>query len=330
MQRSCKRGLCIFYLTFPGLSGILCKIPNDESEKPQCIYFKIQPVCGRLSKDRMGDDISLQTNRHQHRRLSETEIIQTGKHMEKNYKLIIGYDGTRYFGWEHQPGKDTIQGKLEDVLNHLAEEPVLIIGAGRTDAGVHARAMVANVVLSVDMTAEQLRDYMNRYLPDDIIVQEVREASMRFHARYNAIGKTYCYTVFDGKTKPLFDRKYVWQLEKPVNIERMQKAAEYLIGEHDFMSFCKNPQKKKSLSGDPHPARHLQRVHRHEGRGVLHRRRHLRPPLQARLRLWPPRGARGRARLGGHGARPRRGRLGGRPQARAQDLHRDHRAPDGA
>ena len=74
MQRSCKRGLCIFYLTFPGLSGILCKIPNDESEKPQCIYFKIQPVCGRLSKDRMGDDISLQTNRHQHRRLSETEI----------------------------------------------------------------------------------------------------------------------------------------------------------------------------------------------------------------------------------------------------------------
>lgn len=166
--------------------------------------------------------------------------------MEKNYKLIIGYDGTRYLGWEHQPGKDTIQGKLEDVLNYLAEEPVLIIGAGRTDAGVHARAMVANVVLSVDMTAEQLRDYMNRYLPDDIIVQEVREASMRFHARYNAIGKTYCYTVFDGKTKPLFDRKYVWQLEKPVNIERMQKAAEYLIGEHDFMSFCKNPQKKKS------------------------------------------------------------------------------------
>ena len=166
--------------------------------------------------------------------------------MEKNYKLIIGYDGTRYFGWEHQPGKDTIQGKLEDVLNHLAEEPVLIIGAGRTDAGVHARAMVANVVLSVDMTAEELRDYMNRYLPDDIIVQEVREASMRFHARYNAIGKTYCYTVFDGRTKPLFDRKYVWQLEKPVNIERMQKAAEYLTGEHDFMSFCKNPQKKKS------------------------------------------------------------------------------------
>ena len=150
--------------------------------------------------------------------------------MEKNYKLIIGYDGTRYFGWEHQPGKDTIQGKLEDVLNHLAEEPVLIIGAGRTDAGVHARAMVANVVLSVDMTAEELRDYMNRYLPDDIIVQEVREASMRFHARYNAIGKTYCYTVFDGRTKPLFDRKYVWQLEKPVNIERMQKAAEYLTG----------------------------------------------------------------------------------------------------
>lgn len=166
--------------------------------------------------------------------------------MRKNYKLIVGYDGSRYFGWEHQPGKETIQGKLENVLDHLSPQEVEIIGAGRTDGGVHARGMVANVFLDIEMTPEALRDYMNHYLPDDIVIREVREASDRFHARYNATGKTYCYTCFDGATKPLFDRKYVWRVERPLQIEKMKAGAAYLIGRHDFMSFCKNPQKKKS------------------------------------------------------------------------------------
>lgn len=173
-------------------------------------------------------------------------VLRKGGNMRKNYKLIIGYDGSRYFGWEHQPKKETIQGKLEDVLNHLSAVPVEIIGAGRTDGGVHARGMVANVFLDVELSPEELRDYMNRYLPDDIMIREVREASGRFHARYNATGKTYCYTCFDGETKPLFDRKYVWTLDKRLQIEKMQQAAQYLIGKHDFCSFCKNPQKKKS------------------------------------------------------------------------------------
>ena len=166
--------------------------------------------------------------------------------MRHNYKLIISYDGTRYFGWEHQPNKDTIQGKLEDVLNHLADKPVEIIGAGRTDGGVHARGMVANVFLDIEMSEDELRDYMNRYLPDDIMIQKVRLASDRFHARYNATGKTYCYTCFDGKTKPVFDRKYVWTLDQALDVQRMQKGAAYLIGRNDYKSFCKNPHKKKS------------------------------------------------------------------------------------
>lgn len=166
--------------------------------------------------------------------------------MRHNYKLIISYDGTRYFGWEHQPNKDTIQGKLEDVLNHLDDKPVEIIGAGRTDGGVHARGMVANVFLDIDMSEDELRDYMNRYLPDDIMIQKVRLASDRFHARYNATGKTYCYTCFDGKTKPVFDRKYVWTLDQALDVQRMQKGAAYLIGRNDYKSFCKNPHKKKS------------------------------------------------------------------------------------
>ena len=164
----------------------------------------------------------------------------------QNYKFTIAYDGTRFFGWERQPNRDTIQGKLESVLSRLAGGPVEIIGAGRTDAGVHARAMTANVVLDVAEKPEAIRDYLNRYLPDAIAVREVKEAGARFHARYNALGKTYRYTCFDGDVKPVFDRKYVTILDYSPDVEKMRQAAGYLVGEHDFASFCGNPRMRKS------------------------------------------------------------------------------------
>lgn len=166
--------------------------------------------------------------------------------MKKNYKMIICYDGSRYYGWEHQPDKDTIQGKLENVLTRMCGEFIDVIGAGRTDAGVHARAMVANAVMDTDLSPEDIRDYMNRYLPDDIAVKEVREASDRFHARYKAVGKLYCYTCFDGPVKPVFQRKYVTVLDFHPDVEKMKKAARYLEGKHDYKSFCGNPKMKKS------------------------------------------------------------------------------------
>ena len=166
--------------------------------------------------------------------------------MEKNYKLTIAYDGTRFFGWERQPDRETIQGKLESVLEKLNGKPVDVIGAGRTDAGVHARAMVASVRLDVKESCEEIRDYMNRYLPDAIAVREVKEAGDRFHARYNAIGKTYRYTCFVGDVKPVFDRRYVTMLDYKVDVEKMRQAAAILTGEHDFRSFCGNPRMKKS------------------------------------------------------------------------------------
>lgn len=167
--------------------------------------------------------------------------------MKKNYKLLICYDGTRYYGWEHQPDKDTIQGKLESVLSRMCgEEAIEVIGAGRTDAGVHAKGMVANVWLDVPMTEENIRDYLNRYLPDDIAVKEVKEASERFHARYKAVGKTYRYTCFAGPVKTVFDRRYLTRLDSMPDISKMQEAAIYLTGEHDFKSFCGNSKMKKS------------------------------------------------------------------------------------
>ncbi len=167
--------------------------------------------------------------------------------MKKNYRMILSYDGTRYYGWEHQPGVEmTIQGKLEAVLERLEEHPVEVIGAGRTDAGVHAKGMVANVWLETQMEPEEIRAYMNRYLPDDICVNELKEASERFHSRYNAVGKTYTYTCYAGESKPVFDRKYVFTLDAVPDVELMRSAARYLTGEHDFAGFCSNPRMKKS------------------------------------------------------------------------------------
>ena len=166
--------------------------------------------------------------------------------MKQNYKLTVAYDGSRYYGWEHQPDKPTIQGKLEDVLSRMTDAPVDVIGAGRTDAGVHAKAMTASAVLDTALSPEDIRDYMNRYLPDDICVREVRAASERFHARYKAVGKTYCYTCYVGALKPVFDRKYVLTLDGVPDVAAMQRAAALLVGEHDFKSFCGNPKMKKS------------------------------------------------------------------------------------
>jgi tRNA pseudouridine38-40 synthase len=167
----------------------------------------------------------------------------------RNFKMTIAYDGTRYFGWEHQPGNDmTIQGKLVAVLAQLSGAPVTVIGAGRTDAGVHARAMTANVLLDTDLSELQIQQYLNRYLPDDISVNEVRQCADRFHARFKAIGKTYRYTLWYAESgeKPVFERKYTWVLREKPDVDRMREAAEHLVGEHDFKSFCGNSHMKKS------------------------------------------------------------------------------------
>jgi tRNA pseudouridine38-40 synthase len=173
----------------------------------------------------------------------------------------------------------TIEGKIESVLRRMLEDemgegaltsektslktlgkisgedaadnndnsmPVKVIASGRTDAGVHAIGQVANVHLDTDMTSADIQSYLNRYLPDDIAVEDLKDASERFHARYNALGKTYRYTCYYGDSKPVFDRKYVNVLDQEPNVRAMRQAAEYLIGTHDFKSFCANPRMRKS------------------------------------------------------------------------------------
>ncbi|MBR3645257.1 MAG: tRNA pseudouridine(38-40) synthase TruA [Lachnospiraceae bacterium] len=166
--------------------------------------------------------------------------------MIRNYKFTIVYDGGRYYGWQRLGNKDTIQGRIENVLSKMCDREVTINGAGRTDAGVHAKGMVANAVLECEMTPEEIKSYVNSYLPDDIAIKSVSVAAERFHARYNATGKSYTYTCYVGQIKPVFDRKYVTVLSKMPDVEAMKKAARYLIGEHDFFSFQGNSKMKKS------------------------------------------------------------------------------------
>lgn len=165
-----------------------------------------------------------------------------------NYRLLIQYDGTRYAGWQRQTmTRETIQGKIEDVLERMTGERVEIIGAGRTDAGVHARGQVANVHFMERKGTKEIRDYLNRYLPEDICVMEVSEVSERFHSRLNAGTKTYRYRISTNTVKNVFERKYIYDLNEPLDVKRMKKAAMYLLGTHDFQGFCARKMKKSSV-----------------------------------------------------------------------------------
>lgn len=164
-----------------------------------------------------------------------------------NYKMVIAYDGSRYNGWQKQGNtKDTIQGKLEKVLEKLEGREVEVIGAGRTDAGVHALGQVVNVKLESKINEEMLLQYLNQYLPEDIAVLSVKEVPMRFHSRLNATEKTYLYRIYRSEIPNPFIRKYTVTITEELDIEKMRMAAEFLIGEHDFKSFCSLKKSKKS------------------------------------------------------------------------------------
>jgi len=165
-----------------------------------------------------------------------------------NYRLLIQYDGSRYDGWQKQrTTKNTIQGKIEEVLGRMTGEKIEIKGASRTDAGVHAKGQVANVHLPEGYQNDSILDYLNRYLPEDIGIIEVKEVSPRFHSRLNAGNKTYVYRISTNEIKNIFERKYIYDLNESLDIKMMKRAAEYLLGEHDFQSFCAKRMKKSSI-----------------------------------------------------------------------------------
>ena len=164
-----------------------------------------------------------------------------------NFRITVAYDGSRYGGWQRLGGQDnTIQGKLEHVLSEMTGHRVEIHGAGRTDAGVHARGQVAHFKIETGKTPDEIRAYLNRYLPEDIAVTACDAVDDRFHARLNAKAKRYVYRIWNSATPNVFERKYLCRWEAPLDTARMQAAAARLGGEHDFKAFCGNKRMKKS------------------------------------------------------------------------------------
>ena len=165
----------------------------------------------------------------------------------RNLRLEVCYDGTRYRGWQRLPGTDnTIQGKLENTLSRILGEAVEITGSGRTDSGVHALRQTVNVHCDSAMSCEELLEQLRRYLPEDIGIYYVKDVSPRFHARLNALRKTYRYRIWNSSQPCVFERRYVTVFPRELDVCAMEKAAGLLIGTHDFSAFCANKHFKKS------------------------------------------------------------------------------------
>ena len=155
----------------------------------------------------------------------------------RNIKLLLEYDGTDYCGWQRQENGRTIQGEIESQLQRLIQEEVGVIGAGRTDAGVHARGQVANFHTNSPFTPDEFKHGLNALLPDDIVVHEALDVPLGFHSRYSAIERTYSYHIC--RTPAALLRNYCWLVEYDIRIDPMRWASAAILGEHDFGSFCK-------------------------------------------------------------------------------------------
>ncbi|MBE6050755.1 MAG: tRNA pseudouridine(38-40) synthase TruA [Clostridium sp.] len=158
----------------------------------------------------------------------------------KNIKLLIEYDGTNYCGWQKQLNGKTIQGVLEEALFKATGEKVEVIGSSRTDAGVHARGMVANFKTNSSIPPERFREAVNRKLPDDIAILSSEEVEEDFHARYSSKGKTYSYTIINRYEKVAIGKDYCCLVKDDLNIEYMKEACKCFIGKHDFSAFKTN------------------------------------------------------------------------------------------
>src|SRR5271156_4988578 len=156
----------------------------------------------------------------------------------RNIKLTIAYDGSEFHGWQLQPGVPTIQGALIDAANKITQERILIHGASRTDAGVHALGQVAHFKTQSALSATEFQRALNALLPPAIRVVAAEEMGSEFHARWQAQGKTYRYRIYRGRVLPPFDYRRALHYPWPLDEAAMSAAARLFEGEHDFTSFA--------------------------------------------------------------------------------------------
>jgi tRNA pseudouridine38-40 synthase len=162
----------------------------------------------------------------------------SGKHVVRNLKITLAYDGSDFSGWQVQPQRVTIQGELAAALERVTGTKVLPQGSGRTDAGVHALVQVASCQIDAGVPTENLQRALNHTLPPAIRVLGVEEAAPEFHARKSSRAKTYRYRIYRGEICPPFLARYVYHYPYPLDEAAIQAAAGIVAGEHDFASFA--------------------------------------------------------------------------------------------
>ena len=158
--------------------------------------------------------------------------------MKRNIMMIVEYSGTNFFGWQKQTGKRTVQGELEEKISKMLNASCKVEGCGRTDRGVHAKNYVATVVIERNIPLTNFKNALNKLLSDDVVVKKVKEVPLDFHPRFSAKRKTYEYIVDVSKTRSAINHNLVTHWTEPVDMERMVKAGQILVGEHNFKAFC--------------------------------------------------------------------------------------------
>ncbi len=159
----------------------------------------------------------------------------------RNVKLTLAYEGTDFSGWQVQPDAPTIQGAVTEVLRRVTREEVQLDGAGRTDAGVHARCQVAHFHTGSRLTPREFQHALNSLLPTTIRVMSAEEVAAEFHARHSATAKTYSYRIYRGEVAPPFVARYVLHAPWPLAEGAMSEAARLFEGQHDFSMFSASP-----------------------------------------------------------------------------------------
>ncbi|MCP3944450.1 MAG: tRNA pseudouridine(38-40) synthase TruA [Desulfobacteraceae bacterium] len=157
--------------------------------------------------------------------------------MKHNFKLVIEYDGTSFFGWQRQKKEKTIQGELESALGHILNQKIHIRGSGRTDAGVHALGQVAHFHANTQLDPMSLKKGLNSLIKDPIVIRECSITDETFHAQYHTKSKEYNYYILNRTDPCAIGASYLWQIKKPLDIARMNQCCDLITGVHDFKSF---------------------------------------------------------------------------------------------
>lgn len=165
----------------------------------------------------------------------------------RTVRLLIGFDGSRYEGWQDQKKGKTVQEIFEKFLLKILKEPVHLVSSSRTDSGVHALGLVAHLKTLNPLSNQKIKDALNFYLPRDIVVNSARTVDPDFHARYWAKSKIYRYLIWNKPTRPLFEAPYVLWHPHRLDVTAMRRAARALIGKHDFRAFMDGKDEKKTL-----------------------------------------------------------------------------------